>query len=228
MSKLTRASFVFWLIVTIIPIVGIVLGVTGVVDFYATQEELRDAMAIFGLFTPIAFVLLQAVQVVITPISHYSIGIIGGFLYGPYLGGLLNWVGRIIGHLVAFFLARSLGRKVASRFVSEKTLQKYDGYVSDKSLILFLFYFLPVFPDDEMSYLAGLSKMKFRSFFFANLFGHVGGSLWLAYIGSGINIRDTLFLTLTVVSFVAFLLLWWLVIRKRNIEGLNPKTRGDD
>ena len=34
--------------------------------------------------------------------------------------------------------------------------------------------------------------MKFRMFFLANFFGHIGGSLGLAYLGSGINTKDPL------------------------------------
>ena len=164
---------------------------------------------------PLAFVALQAIQVVVTPISHYSVGVVGGFLYGPYLGGLLNYIGRVIGHLIAFFLARILGRKTAERYVSSKTLERYDKYVSDKSLILFLIYYLPVFPDDEISYLAGLFKMKFKMFLLANLFGHLGGSLGLAYIGSGIDIKDPLFWIITISVLIGFSLVWWLMRRRK-------------
>jgi len=193
---------------------GIVLSLTDPQSFSAAQSVWKERIEIFGVLAPLAFILIQALQVVITPISHYSIGIIGGFLYGPYLGGFLNWTGRIIGHITAFFIARFAGREIAEKFVNVQTLHKYDKYVSDKSLILFLCYFLPIFPDDEMSYLSGLSKMKFSQFFLANIFGHIGGSLGLAYIGSGINYKDTLFWILSITSFVVFLLFWVLMKKK--------------
>src|SRR3989344_8596399 len=180
MNKSKIISILFWAIITILPMLGIVLSLTDPQSFSAAQSVWKERIEIFGVLAPLAFILIQALQVVITPISHYSIGVIGGFLYGPYLGGLFNWTGRMIGHVIAFFIARSLGRKVAEKFVKKETLDKYDRYISNKSLILFILYFLPLFPDDELSYLAGLSKMKFRMFFLANFFGHVGGSLGLA------------------------------------------------
>ena len=67
--------------------------------------------------------------------------------------------------------------------------------------------------DDEMSYITGLSKMKFNQFFLANIFGHIGGSLGLAYVGSGISYKDTLFWVLAITSLIAFLLLWRLMKR---------------
>lgn len=211
-----KSSFIFWLIITILPVLGIILSLTDPQSFTQAQEVWRNRIASFGILAPFVFVLIQALQVIVTPISHYSVGVVGGFLYGPYLGTLLNWIGRMIGHMGAFFIARIFGRRIAERFVNKETLEKYDRYVSDKSLVLFLFYFLPVFPDDEMSYLAGLSKMKFRMFFFANFFGHIGGSLGLAYLGSGINTKDPLFWILTLVTLIGFPILWWMLRKKEN------------
>jgi len=213
-----KSSYIFWAIITIIPIVGLIFSFTDSVSFYQTQEQFRDKIAVFGLLAPLIFILFQALQVVLTPISHYSVGLVGGFLYGPILGALYNWIGRVIGHVIAFLLARYLGRRIADRFVSAETLAKYDKYVSDKSLILFLIYFLPVFPDDEISYLAGLSSMKFKMFLTAAIFGHIGGSLGLAYAGSGIDTKDPLFWILTITTLVGFALIWWLMRRKNKIN----------
>lgn len=217
MKKFTSPSFIFWLVVTIIPIVGIIFGLTDPQSFAQAQDVWRDRIVAFGIFAPLAFILIQALQVIITPISHYSIGVVGGFLYGPYLGALFNWIGRMIGHITAFFIARYFGRKVAEKFVKQETLDKYDRYISNKSFILFILYFLPLFPDDELSYLAGLSKMKFRMFFLANFFGHIGGSLGLAYLGSGINTKDPLFWILTGVTLIGFPLLYWLLKKNKKI-----------
>jgi len=211
-----KVSTLFWILITVIPIAGIIFGVTNPEVFQQNQEQLRNKIELFGVLAPLAFILFQAMQVVFTPISHYSVGVLGGFLYGPYVGALLNWIGRVIGHTIAFFIARFAGRTIAEKFVQQKTLEKYDKFVSDKSLVLFLVYFLPLFPDDEMSYLAGLSKMKFRMFLFANLFGHIGGSLGLAYAGSGMNTKDPLFWILSIVTLVGFPVLWWLLKTKKN------------
>lgn len=220
MIKTKYITFVFWFIVTILPIFGIVWGIMNPEGFSESREIWQNRVTAFGVLAPLAFVAVQALQVVFTPISHYSIGVVGGFLYGPWFGGLLNYIGRIIGHLIAFFIARSLGRKIAEKYVSSKTLDRYDKYVSNKSLILFLMYYLPVFPDDELSYLAGLSKMKFKMFFLANIFGHLGGSIGLAYIGSGVNTKDPLFWILMISVLVGFPLIWWLM-KQRETEFRN-------
>lgn len=211
----------FWLFVTIVPIVAIVWGMFCPTDYHGLQNTWRSHFATLGCLAPLAFVLIQALQVVITPISHYTVGVLGGFLYGPFYGGFLNYIGRLLGHMTAFFLARRFGRSWILRFVDESVIRKYDHYVGgDKEfgpqvLILFLVYFLPLFPDDEVSYFVGLSKMSRRSFFLANLFGHVSGSLSLAYIGSGIDTKDVLFWILFIVTLLGFPILWFLMKRIR-------------
>ena len=219
MDQPRRIGKLFWFLVTLIPIVALIWGIISPKDYKAVQGIWQARISQFGAWGPIIFVLLQAAQVIVTPISHYTVGAVGGFLYGPYMGGFLNYIGRIIGHFAAFALARGVGRRFVDRFVDDEAVRKYDHYVAgDKEfgpqvLILFLIYFLPLFPDDEISYLVGLSKMKTRSFVMANVFGHVCGSLSLAYIGSGINTKDTLFWVLFLINLFGFPVLWFLMRR---------------
>lgn len=208
-------TYTFWVAVTIIPIAGIIWGLLDAQSFAETQSAWREFASAYGLFAPLVFVIIQALQVVITPVNHYSIGVAGGFLFGPYLGALLNWVGRMIGHVTAYTLASRYGRTLAERYIHPNTLARYDAIVKNQSLGLFVMYFLPFFPDDEMSYIAGLSRMRFRMFLLANAFGHVGGSLGLAYIGAGIDTRDPLFWILFIVTLLGFPLLWYLLRRNK-------------
>ena len=217
MNKKT-ASFIFWVIVTIIPIAGLIISITNPESFQQSQELLQAKIIPYGVWAPLIFVAFQAFQVVVTPISHYSVGLVGGFLFGTWWGALLNWIGRLIGHIIAFFIARYIGRGIADRFVSKATLAKYDKYVANQSLILFLIYFLPLFPDDEISYLVGLSKMKFRMFLLANVFGHIGGSISLAYLGSGLNTKDPILWIISGVTLVGFVLIWWLIKKRRDLQ----------
>jgi len=217
MSKRKKIGKIFWVIVTLIPILAMIWGIVSPKNFEQARVVWHTRIMWFGIFGPIVFVLLQAVQVIITPMSHYTVGVIGGFLYGPWYGALLNYIGRLIGHITAFFLGRKYGRKLIKRFVDEDVIKKYDHYVSGERdfspqvMILFLMYFLPLFPDDELSYLVGFSRMKFKSFLLANMFGHTCGSLSLAYIGSGINTKDMLFWILFIVNLLGFPIIWYLM-----------------
>lgn len=194
-------GFLFWFLITFIPIILIILGYFFPSSFFSSQEAIRAYVLSFGIFAPLVFILLQIIQVVITPISHYAVSIAGGFIFGLWEGFLYNWIGRVVGTLIAFYLARIIGRTIVTKFVKSKTIAKYDKIFEKGKFILFLAYFLPLFPDDELSYLAGLSSMKSKVFIPIMMLGHIGGSLALSYVGEGIeSFQDPLFIIISILT----------------------------
>ena len=205
-----------WYILTIVPIVLIILGYIFPSAFFSSQESIRNFVNSFGIFAPIAFILLQILQVVITPISHYTVSIAGGFIFGLWQGFIYNYIGRVIGTAIAFYLGRKFGRKIIQHVVKPETLKKYDYYFNKGKLLLFLAYFLPLFPDDELSYLAGFSSMSPWVFLSIMAIGHLSGSLSLAYIGNGIqSIREPMFIFLSLITLIGGI---WFVLKYRKIK----------
>jgi uncharacterized membrane protein YdjX (TVP38/TMEM64 family) len=199
-----------WYILTIVPIALLILGYIFPSQFFGSQEAIRDFVSQFGVFAPLAFIVLQVLQVVITPFSHYAVSIAGGFIFGTWQGFIYNWIGRVIGTAIAFYLARIFGRKIIKHLVKKETIQKYDYLFEKGKLLLFLAYFLPLFPDDELSYLAGLSAMSPRIFLPLMAIGHISGSLALAYIGNGIqSIKEPMFIILSILTLICGILFIW-------------------
>jgi uncharacterized membrane protein YdjX (TVP38/TMEM64 family) len=191
-----------WYVLTIIPILLIVLGYIYPSSFFSSQERIRSFIEPYGVLAPLMFVVLQIVQVVLAPISHYAVGLAGGFIFGTWYGFILNWTGRVIGALIAFYLGRRYGRKIIQRVVKQETLDKYDRLFAKGKLVLFLMFFLPLFPDDELSYLAGFSSMSAGAFIPIMLLGHIGGSLGLAILGSGLSYRNPLFIIFSIITLI--------------------------
>ena len=224
MSK-KHLTWLLWLLITLIPIAGLIWSLVSPDNFEYYQTIARNWAITFGIVAPLFFILVQALQVIIAPISHYTVGAIGGYLYGPWLGGLLNYVGRMIGHMCAFIIARKLGRPILKKIAPDDFIEKYDKIIGGvgtdgkvnklQPTILFLIYFLPLFPDDEISYIVGASKMKCKPFFLANLFGQAGGSLSLAYLGSGVSTNDPLFWILSISTLLGFPIIFFLINKNK-------------
>lgn len=193
---------IIWYLLVIIPIVLLILGYIFPNTFFSSQEQVRIFIQSFGTWAPIIFILIQIFQVVITPLNHYAVGIVGGFVFGTWKGFIYNWTGRVIGTLIAFWIARKIGRRIIKHVIKKKNLNKYDNLFEKGNLVLFAMYFLPLFPDDELSYLAGVSSINPRIFTIIMAIGHIGGSLSLAYIGSGISLTDPLFIVLSLASLI--------------------------
>ncbi len=90
--------------------IGIAFYETDLLSLFLNREKMMDFLASLGPFSFIGFILIQAVQVVVSPIPGEVTGFIGGFLYGTFLGIALSTIGLTLGSWAAFSLARIFGR----------------------------------------------------------------------------------------------------------------------
>ena len=157
-------------------------------EFYTTRESFSRFLISLGSYSPIFFVLLQAVQVVISPIPGELTGIVGGYIYGATLGFILSTLGLALGSLAAFELARILGRPFVEKFVNQNLLKKFEFLTTDTGATLcFLLFLIPGFPKDVLCYLLGLSQMKLTTFLVLSTLGRMPGTFLLTLQGASIR-----------------------------------------
>lgn len=175
--------------------------------FASNQQELREVLAPYGSWAPVVLVGLSILPVVITPLNHSVFGIAAGYIFGVWEGFLINWIAKVIGTLISFYIARHLGRRLVQRFVDPSTIEKYDAIFSRSTIIWFLIYSVPFFGPDELPFLAGLSSIRAVVFLPLALLAHVNKSLFLAYLGSGMSLDDPVFIVVTTVAIISGVLL---------------------
>lgn len=169
--------------VVIIPTIIFIFGFF-VPDSIFGKETIQGFILSFGIFSTLALILLQILQVLIPPLDHNVTQFIGGFIFGPWLGFLYNYIGRILGSILAFSIAKKYGRPFMKKVIPEDDIKKYDKVWNKSLLLVFLGYVMPIFPDDTISYLAGGSKVKFKTFMIMLLLGHPTGVLGTSLAGS--------------------------------------------
>ncbi len=199
-----KKTKIFWYLLTLLPIILLVLWYFFPLQFFSNQELIRDFVNQFWIFSPLVFICIQILQVIITPFSHYVVSIAWWFIFWTFWGFIYNWIWRVIWTIIAFYLWRFFGRKILKHVVSPATIKKYDYYFNKGKILLFLAYFLPLFPDDELSYLAWMSKMNWKIFFIIMALWHIGWSLALSYTWNGIkSFKEPLFIIISLMT-----LLW--------------------
>lgn len=134
---------------------------------FTSTEALDRTLAKLGFWGPTIFVILQIVQVVI-PIIPGGVSCAAGVLiFGAWKGFIYNYVGICIGSVLNFLLTKRYGVAFIKNFVSDKTYNKYIGWLDKGTKFdkLFAFaIFLPISPDDFLCMLAGLTKMSLKKF----------------------------------------------------------------
>ncbi|GAA3704317.1 TVP38/TMEM64 family protein [Zhihengliuella alba] len=155
---------------------------------FSDPETARETIGGLGAAAPLAFIGLQVAQVVIAPLPGQVSGLVGGLLFGPWLGLLYTMIGAFIGFWLVFVLARRLGRPFVERFVKPATLERFDRLIARRgAFVLFLIYLLPAFPDDIVSFVAGLSTLRIRTLLLVSLAGRLPGYLVLSFAGEGLT-----------------------------------------
>jgi uncharacterized membrane protein YdjX (TVP38/TMEM64 family) len=162
-----------------------------VLRLYDDPSFLRDILLRFGVLGPVVFIVIQALQVIIAPIPGEITGLLGGFVFGQWLGFVYSTLGLTVGSLFAFGIGRWLGETFVRRAVSE-TLWRKLGFILDAegTLLCFIIYLIPGLPKDIVCYLFGLSPMPFWVFAVASTLGRMPGTWALSAQGAKVASGD--------------------------------------
>ncbi len=168
--------------------------------FYSSKKAVSDFLRGFGPYAPLAFIVVQALQVVLAPIPGEATGILGGYLFGTWLGFFYSTLGLTLGSVMAFLLGRWLGLPIVRRVVSQAVYHRFD-FISRAGgeLVTLVCFLIPGFPKDYLCFLLGVSPLQFGMFFIISTVGRIPGT-WLLSV-QGAKVRDAQY-----VEFVIYLL----------------------
>ena len=120
----------------------------------ALERKLDNYSGIVGV---LIFTFIQALQVVIAVIPPIQV-----------VGGVLSFLGTLLGTMAIFVLVKKFGRPIVEAFVDEKQLKKFKFLQNEKKLtvILIILYLIPGIPKDVISYIVPLTPISKKDFFY--------------------------------------------------------------
>ena len=134
---------------------------------FNSVESLQNYIGKYGAFGPLFLTAFQAIQVVIPVLPGFLGCAVGSVMFGSAMGFWCNYIGISAGSIIAFFLAKRFGMPLLQDMFPEGKYKKWSEWASgSKSYAFFLFMamVLPLFPDDYLCYLTGVTKMTSRKF----------------------------------------------------------------
>ena len=210
-----------------------ILYETGLISFFLNKEKMMNFLNSLGPLSFVGFIFLQASQVIISPIPGEVTGLIGGFLYGKFLGIILSTIGLTAGSLIAFSLSKWLGRPFVEKFVKKETLDRYDYLLHHKgAFLVFLLFLIPGFPKDILCYILGLGHLNTKEFLVISTIGRFMGTVLLTLGGD--YIRHHQYYRFFILTGVAIVFIMLSMVYRDNIEKLlkkmhsSKKKTGDD
>ena len=136
-----------------------------------------------GIWGPILLVALMATAIVASPIPSAPIAIAAGAACGHVTGTFIIVVGAELGAIVAFGIARWLGRSAVEKYLGSHIESGLLGSQNALTFTVFATRLMPFVSFDIISYAAGLSRLHFWRFGLATLAGIIPASFFLAHFG---------------------------------------------
>lgn len=168
---------------------------------------IRDKIKSYKSLSFIAFILLQIIQVVVFVLPGDAVNMVGGFIFGIYLGSVLSIVGVVLGSILAFFIARWLGYGFVSKFIKPQKLEKITHLLDSNAgtLSLFVICNLPFVPKDILMYCAGLTPVKPSRVLTIYCLSRIPGIIIWTSVGAQVYNQNVLGLIITFAVLAVFL-----------------------
>ena len=160
-------------------------GFQTLVRLYQDKRLLKQKLNEWGILAPIFFIVLQALQVVVSPIPGEATGFLGGYLFGVWGGFIYSTIGLTLGSVFAFAIGRWLGAHFVRNMVSKQNWERMGFIVEAEGAILcFIIYLIPGLPKDIVCYLFGISPMPLWVFALVSGLGRIPGTWILSAQGA--------------------------------------------
>jgi len=159
----------------------------------------------------IGLLVVMIVQTIIAPIPSEALLIFSGAIGIKIIDIVIfGGLGTIIGSIIAFYIAKIGGKPIITKLIGSKWIGRVDNWVERNGTKAILFTrLIPIIPFDLISYMAGITKLKFRNYLFATVVGAFPRVLMLALIGfyakgllSFLGIGLEITLTIGIIGFI--------------------------
>lgn len=156
---------------------------SGLLATLTDGRALRQTIVGLGAAGPLAVVGFMTLAILVSPIPSAPIALAAGAAYGHTWGTLYILAGAELGALLAFGLARLLGRDALQRWLGQRLPRTRLGSQGSLMAIVFVSRLLPFISFDVVSYAAGLTSLTFWRFALATFAGILPASFVLAHFG---------------------------------------------
>ncbi len=165
--------------------VYLILLYTGWWEKLNSVDKLKKEILDLGIYGRVFFIFLQVVQVAFLPIPSPLIVVAGSLIYGPFQASLLSLAGILLGSAIAFSIGRVFGKKVVIFMVGKENEEKWSKFLSNAKYSFVLMMLLPLFPDDVLCMIAGLTDMSWTFFMVTQLVTRTIGVFTMSYLSAG-------------------------------------------
>src|SRR5215472_6162787 len=148
-------------------------------------ELIESAIHDLGLLAPLGHVVLFALGTILF-VPGAIFGLLGGALFGPFWGTILNLTGATLGATAAFLVARYVAADWVRRKSGARLERLIKGVEAEGWRFVAFTRLVPLIPFNLLNYALGLTRIPVIAYMVASLVCMAPGTLaytWLGYAG---------------------------------------------
>ncbi len=190
MKSNSKWAILLRLLITVLIIALFALGIflllknSGILDKIDDIEDLKTTIRDYGSLSFLVLFIIQFLQTTIVPIPSFITTIAGVLVFGAWTCFIISCLAILAGSIFSFFMGRYLGKGLV-RWIVGKDYDNLEEKLSKGKYVFFLMMLFPIFPDDLLCLIAGVTNMSFKFFFITNIITRPLSILCLCFLGSG-------------------------------------------
>jgi len=167
----------------IVLIIGIILLITQ--TGLNSLESLQEIVSSAGIFGYIIYFLLTFLFMIGQFLPTAIVIIAGVYAFGIWQGIIVGCLAVLIGAIGLYFVGRKYGVKVAKWIADGKDIDKWQEKLNKGKYTLFILLLFPASPDSLLYLLAGIGKIKFKTYLIMLILSKPIGVVLTALLGGG-------------------------------------------
>lgn len=202
-------------------VLALYLGIFLLFFFWsAPTDYLQEVTKTSSFWGPFAFTFLAFLVVVVAPLTIIPLIPVASVVFGPFWAGVYVIIGWFLGSVVDFILAREFGKPIVKKFISLKTIEKYENYIPEKMEFWWIVLLRAIVQVDVLSYALGLfSRVSLWKYSLATFVGMVPMAFVISYAGEALLMREFgMFSILIIVAVAVFVVLSYLYYKKGGVK----------
>jgi uncharacterized membrane protein YdjX (TVP38/TMEM64 family) len=189
--------------------------ITSILPFGLSADDVAAKIRSWGASGVIGSLLLMAVHSFV-PFPAELVAIANGMVFGVVMGTAITWSGAMLGAMLAFALARWLGRPFVHAILAHRHAAAIDQWTMQQGAgILLISRFLPVVSFNMINYAAGLTSVSWWTFLWTTGLGILPLTFLMVLTGNQMISGHGKLAVATLVAGIGASLLWVIIARRQ-------------
>lgn len=187
LSVIMKKNSIYKIIILIIIMASLIFLVATLDIKLISMQQIKQFIEMFGPFSLLVFGVIFNLKTLFVVVPYVVFVLIGGSLFGSFVGFLISVLCVLTTSTIAFSIARYAGKEKMQRYLKGK-LKDLDMKAGENGFNIILFMRLSsLFPMDILSYAAGLTQIKYSQFILATVIGTLPETFSLSLLGDNIK-----------------------------------------